>query len=97
VNKILDLIFGKFPDWLNRCAARMEQKPVKQKAKPVDQVNEQGLTYQELKDRVKIRGTNVTAPGIYMQDWDRDETAEDRVARLKRLAMQSTKVNRRTK
>lgn len=86
MNKILDLIFVKFPNWLDRCAARMEQQPVaKQKAQPVKESN--GLTYWELKDRVKLPGTNVTGAGIYTQDWDREETAEDRMERLEALML----------
>ena len=76
-----------------------KQKPVKQQSVSYLDYEQQDKKQQALKsnNRVKIRGTNVTGAGIYTQDWDSDETAEDRVARLKRLAMQSTKVNRRTK
>ena len=99
-----------FQSWLHRTLQRMadaieswgqrlEQKPIKQQPASDLDYKQQDAKQRAMKSnsRVKIPGTNVTGAGIYTQDWDRDETAEDRVARLKRLAMQNTKVNRRTK
>lgn len=97
MNKILDLIFIKFPDWLNRWAARMEQKPVKQQSVSYLDYEQQDKKQQALKsnNRVKIRGTNVTGAGIYTQDWSKEETIEERIARLKRAASNTTKITRR--
>ena len=91
MNKVLDIFFVKFPNRLDRLAARMEQKPVaKQKAQPVKESN--GLTYRELKDRVKLPGTNVTAPNIYTQDWDKEETPSERMDRLEALMLKKAKI-----
>jgi len=65
VNKILDLIFGKFPDWLNRCAARMEQKANPKTSEPAKQEpkKKESLTWEQLNANrqrtIKIMGKDV--------------------------------------
>ena len=96
-----------FQSWLHRILTRMadsveawgqrlEQKPKKQPAIDLT-YKQQDAKQRALKsnNRVSIQGTNVTGSGIYTQDWDKDETAEDRVARLKAAAMRATKASRR--
>lgn len=54
---------------------RLKKKP-KEKA---------GLTYSE--KRNEVYHTNVTNKSIYTQDWDREETEEDRRIRLEKVML----------
>jgi len=76
---------------------RLEQKPKKQAKSESLDYEQQNAKQRALKsnNRVSIQGTNVTGSGIYTQDWSKEETVEERIARLKRAASQSTKANRR--
>jgi hypothetical protein len=47
------------------------------------------------KPQTAISKTHVTATDIYTQDWSKEETLEERIARLKRMASNATKSNRR--
>lgn len=57
MNKILDLIFVKFPNWLDRCADRMEQKAKPEKQNDVyldvtDKFNDESEDEQD--ERLKV-------------------------------------------
>lgn len=92
-----------FQSWLYRTLQRWskdleafgERCAKKHPAKRKSALNyeQQDAKQRSMRSDNKIRGTNVT--GIYTQDWSKDETIDERIARLKRAASQSTKANRR--
>ena len=78
----------RWADAIEKFGERMEQPVAKQKAKQ----ESNGLTYQELKDRIEIKGTNVTDPNVYTQDWHKEETPSERMERLEALMLNKAKI-----